>query len=556
MKIKTKIPLYTGVTVLVTMLTVTLFSISEFRKSTLKSIESYRIEQTENIKKQLKDHVYTTYKILDNSYSEIKNNYHHKSVNFEKYPIQLQQSIKDIEQISFGDAGYIWLNEVNPPYTVIMHPIKPEMNGTVQVFYIKDTQQNVYEAFADVIKKNNGEGFLEYDYFKPGTNERIPKLSFIKLFEPLGWVIGTGVYVDFIDKMVAKKTEELNSQTNKMIRIILLLGLILIAIATFTLFYFSRNITNAIYSVKQKLFHMSKGHIIKTEKNLRSDEIGDMNKSLNELIKGVNTYSEFALNIEKGRLDADFIPLSKNDNLGISLLDMRNSLKLAKEEEAKRTSENERQNRANKAYTMFSELMRKGSDNINELSYQIISNLIEYIKGIQGGIFILNDENADDIFLELTASIAYSRRKFNKKRIEIGDGLIGACAYEKKKIYINNVPNNYAEIRSGLGTSAPKSILIIPLLMEDNLIGIIELASLIDINKFDIEFVEKVSESIAASLYATKINAKSLLLQNEYNRLLREKESFNSTLVEKEKDIKRLRRKLSKAKDDKSILSL
>ncbi|MCF6366269.1 MAG: cache domain-containing protein [Bacteroidales bacterium] len=556
MNIRTKIPLYTGVTVLVTMLVVTVFSILEYRSRTLESIESYRNEQTDIIKNQLKDHVNNAYKILNKSYSEIKNRYQLNSVKIKDYPVELRQAIRDIEQISFGDAGYIWLNEVNPPYTVIMHPIKPEMNGTVQVFYIKDTQQNVYEAFADVIIANKGEGFLGYDYYKPGTNERIPKLSFIKLFEPYGWVIGTGVYVDYIDKMVARKTEELNKQTSKMIKIILILGFVLIALATVTLFYLGKTITDAIYSVQQKLFHMSKGHIIEPDKTERSDEIGDMNKSLSELIAGVNTYSEFASNIEKGNLDAGFKPLSDKDNLGISLLDMRESLKAAKEEEQKRAEENERRNYANEGYAMFSELMRKGSEDIRELSYAVIGNLVSYVKGIQGGIFILNDENKEDVFLELTASIAYNRRKFKEKKIKIGDGLIGACAYEKEKIYITNIPDDYAEIRSGLGTANPKSILIIPLLMEDNLIGIIELASLDIIDEFDIEFVEKVSESIAASLYAAKISTKTSLLQKEYNELLKEKENYSETLIAKEKEIKMLRRKLTTLKEEKSILSI
>ncbi len=556
MKIKTKIPLYTGVTALVAMLVVTIFSILEYRNRTLESIDSYRIEQTEIIKNQLKDHVNNAYKILNRSYSEIKSNYQQTSVKIEDYPIILKQSIRDIEQISFGDAGYIWLNEVNPPYTVIMHPIKPDMNGTVQVFYIKDTQQNVYEAFADVINKENGAGFLGYDYYKPGTNERIPKLSYIKLFEPYGWVIGTGVYVDYIDKMVARKTAELNEQTSKMIKIIGILGITLIALATIILFYLGKIITDAIHSVQQKLFHMSKGHIVETDTTKRSDEIGEMNSSLSDLILGVNAYSEFASNIEKGNLDADFKPLSDNDDLGISLLDMRESLKAAKDEEGKRREENERRNRANEGYTMFSELMRKGSDDIHELSYEVISNLVSYIRGNQGGIFILNDDDKNDEFLELTASIAYNRRKFKEKRINIGDGLIGASAFEKEKIYMTNIPDDYAEIRSGLGTSNPRSILIIPLLMEDNLIGIIELASLGFVDTFDIEFVEKVSESIAASLYATKINAKTSILQDEFDKLLTEKDVFSDTLIAKEKEIKLLRRKLTSLKEDKSILSI
>lgn len=555
MQIKTKIPMFTGVTIFVTMFAITLFSIIEYRNKTLESIDAYRIEQTGTIKKQLKDYVNIAYKILDRANNEIKDKYHLSSVNIKDYPFELQQAIKDIEQISYGDAGYIWINELNPPYTVIMHPIKPAMNGTVQVFYIKDTQQNVYEAFADAIHKNDGANFLEYDFYKPGSDIKIPKLSYIRNYEPYSWVIGTGVYIDYIDKMVANKTSMLNAETNRMIKIISILGFILITLATLALYYFGKTITDAIYSVGNKLYYMSQGLIVKPDKTNRSDEIGDMNKSLNDLIYGVNSYVDFSSNIEKGNLHSDFTPLSENDKLGMSLLDMRKSLQIAKDEEKKREKESKIRNRANEAFAMFNELIRKGSDNLSELSYLIISKLVEYIDGNQGGIFILNDNDEENIFLELTASVAYNRKKFIEKKIKIGDGLIGACAFEKKKNYITNIPENYAEIRSGLGTASPKSILIVPLLMENNLIGVIELASLNEIEPFDIEFVEKVSESIAASLYATRINAKTIELQKEYDRLIKEKEKYSETLKEKEKEIKLLNRKLSTLKERKSILS-
>lgn len=557
MKIKTKIPLFTGVTIFVTMLAVTMFSIQEYRKRTMESIEAYKKEQTEIIKNQLKDYVANAYKILDRAFEETKSSsfYLQKTTKIKDYPFEMQQAIKDIEQISFGDAGYIWINELYPPFTVIMHPIKPAMNGTVQVFYIQDTQQNVYEAFADVIQNNGGEGFLQYDYYKPGTEEKIPKLSYIRMFEPFGWVIGTGVYVDYIDKIVAKKTATLNANTNRMVRVISILGFVLITLASIALFYFGKTITDAIFSVKEKLFHMSKGHIIELEYLNRKDEIGEMNSSLNDLIFGLNSYSNFAMSIEKGNLKADFEPLSNKDELGLSLLDMRKSLTSAKDEQEKRAKENARRNKANDAYAMFNELLRKRGDDLKELSYLIIDRLVNQINAIQGGIFILNDDNPEELHLELTASVAYNRKKLLKKKILIGDGLIGACAFEKQKIYVSNVPEDYAEIRSGLGTTAPKSVLIVPLLMENNLIGVIELASLNEIDDFDINFVEKVSDSIASSLYATNINAKTNILEKEYNELIKQKKEFLDTIVEKEKEIRKLNRAISKYKDEKSILS-
>jgi transcriptional regulator with GAF, ATPase, and Fis domain len=143
-----------------------------------------------------------------------------------------------------------------------------------------------------------------------------------------------------------------------------------------------------------------------------------------------------------------------------------------------------------------------------------------------------------------------------EKRIEIGTGLIGACAFEKQKIIIKNVPENYMEIRSGLGKSEPKHILILPLLMEDNLIGVIELASIKEITNYDIEFTEKVSETIASSLYSAKINSKTQSLQKEYEKKVKENVDLTEQLVEIEKENKTLKRKISDYIEDRSILSL
>ncbi len=555
MNIRTKIPLFTGIIVFITIVAVTVFSVLEYRKSTFESIESYRKEQTDIVKKQLEDNVNSAYKMLDKAWTKVSSSHHKHSVKIKDFPPDLRYAVRDIEQMTFGDAGYIWINEVKPPYTVIMHPIKPEMNGTVQVFYIQDTKQNVYEAFADVINKNGGSGFLRYDYYKPGTDKRIPKLSYIRLFEPLGWVIGTGVYVDYIDTMVAQKTAELNSQIHRLIIVVVIFGLILISIASVSLYYFGKSISDSIFKVKEKLYVMSKGQESEIEQVKRSDELGDMLNSLNDLINGIHQYAAFAMEIGKGNIDAEFKPLSSEDTLGNSLLEMRTSIKTAGEEEEKRHLENERRSHANEGYAMFTELVRKSGKEISELSYEIISTLVNMLKVNQGGIFLVNDDS-DEKFLELTASTAYGRRKYKEKKIIIGEGLAGACAYEKKKIYISNVPDNYAEIRSGLGTANPKSVLIVPLLTENFLVGIIELASLKEIDKFDIEFVEKVSATIAASLFAAKINAKTEQLQTEYNQLVSEKEQYVETIVQKEKEIKRLRRIINDMKEDKSILSV
>ena len=91
----------------------------------------------------------------------------------------------------------------------------------------------------------------------------------------------------------------------------------------------------------------------------------------------------------------------------------------------------------------------------------------------------------------MTACYAYDRKKFTDKRIEWGDGLIGTCAQEKGTIHLTNLPDNYVSITSGLGKATPKSLLIVPLIINEQVHGVIELASFNTFEKFEVDFVEK-----------------------------------------------------------------
>jgi putative methionine-R-sulfoxide reductase with GAF domain len=408
--------------------------------------------------------------------------------------------------LRFGADGYIWINEFEKPYTVRLHPISPNLEGGDWVFYIEDSDVNVYEAFHDSIVAGNGEGKVSYNFYKPGSKERVPKLSFVKLYEPLGWVIGTGVYIDHIDKIVAKKTEEMETQISNLIFWVFIIGIIIIALASIALYLFGESITLPIYQIQNQLYEMSKGKIVSKLDITRKDEIGSMKKSLDELIEGFSAYSQFAIEIGKGNFESKFTTLSSEDVIGNSLLEMRTSLKIAQHEENKRNLENAKRQWTSEGLTLIGDVLRVNSSDIRKLCDAVLVETINYLKANQGGIFLLNEVDNEDIYLELMASVAYSRKKYLHKRINPGDGLIGACFLEKERIYMTNIPNEYLEIKSGLGTSNPRNLLIVPLMLEDNVLGIIELASFRVFDEHEIEFIEKIAQSMAVSISTSKVS--------------------------------------------------
>ncbi|MFC2137546.1 GAF domain-containing protein [Bacteroidota bacterium] len=316
-----------------------------------------------------------------------------------------------------------------------------------------------------------------------------------------------------IIKMNAHKVQ------SRKIRFVLFFGFIsgLCLIVTAFLIYFIMNnrVTGRMKQMLKLLKELEEGKTnINADKQIFDDEIGDLEKEMVELASNLEEKAKFASEIEKGNFSYEFKIKNKNDKLANALIDMRDSLKKATDENKKRQIEDEKRNWTTEGIAKFSDILRQHIDDINELSYLIISNLVKYIKASQANLFLVNNEVENKPILELVAAYAYERKKHKQKEIEFGEGLVGAVAIERKTMHITEIPDSYVEITSGLGKANPNAILIVPLMREEELYGILEIATFNLFEDHEINFIEKIGESIATTLYNTRINlTTSKLLQ-------------------------------------------
>ncbi len=337
-------------------------------------------------------------------------------------------------------------------------------------------------------------------------------------------------YVSFAPFIIGKTTtpwalaivvplEQIKAEAQKSFNVSVKVGILGLIILTIVIWIISINISWPLQRTTKILKRLAKGQIELSKKlKIRSkDELGEMANSVNTLIEGLHSTSVFAEQIGQGILDADFKQLGENNKLGSSILNMRNSLVNAKKEEQNRKTFEENINWASEGLTLFAKILREDNDNINKLSYNIISNLINYMRANEGGLYIRNDKDKNDIHFELIAHSGFLKEKFSKKRINIGEDMVGQCVQEELTIYINDTPDDYISISSGIGGTKPQSILIVPLKLNYEIYGVIELESFSNIEKFEIEFVEKLGEIIASTIanVKTSIRTNELLGQSK-----------------------------------------
>lgn len=250
------------------------------------------------------------------------------------------------------------------------------------------------------------------------------------------------------------------------------------------------------------------------EKYLKgNDEIAKVVQLLQTFTHSLQKTVDFANHVGKGDMNVDYQLLSDEDALGKAMLDMRNNLMEADREIAKRREEDEQRSWVAAGQAKFAEILRSNNDNLEELSYQIISNLVKYTNSNQAAIFILNDEDPSHPYLEMTASYAYERRKFADKTIEIGEGTVGTCYVERQSIYMTDVPKDYIKITSGLGEDIPSAIFIVPVKINEEIYGVLEIAAFETYPGYVREFIEKIAENMASTVGAVKVNVRT-------NRLL------------------------------------
>jgi signal transduction histidine kinase/CheY-like chemotaxis protein len=178
--------------------------------------------------------------------------------------------------------------------------------------------------------------------------------------------------------------------------------------------------------------------------------------------------------------------------------------------------------------------MLQGQRDLDTVCNRVLSELAQVVFAHYGAFYILkyDEELVSGPKLKLFASYAHQHGIDVPKEFAIGEGLIGQCAWEKGRVLLTNIPKGYINITSGLGKVKPSTLIILPVLFENNVKAVIELASLQNFNETHLDFLGQVTESIGIVLNNIEAN-------NRTEKLLTQSQSLAGELKIQQEELRR-----------------
>ena len=295
-------------------------------------------------------------------------------------------------------------------------------------------------------------------------------------------------------------------------------------------------ISVVIFLVIATLILIIIGRIINMLSNTRDELI----KSYSEIHRTHEVITAFASNIKEGNLDVEMNHID-NEILAASLTSMQGDLKLAREKHEQSKWIAEGVDRLNNELNAHSQKPAN-------LYPAIINELINFL-GFEMGLLFVRIENEDSQF-KIVSAAGIDESVLEKKIFKANEGLISKAVNKQEIIEINDIPGNYSYIVSGIGKAQPQRILMVPLVVNNEVEGILEFAGFHVFTDIEKEYLEKVSETIASTLMAIKNNVRTKRLLSETQSLNDDLKIKEATLQQKIEEINEANEELNKTRDE------
>jgi len=184
--------------------------------------------------------------------------------------------------------------------------------------------------------------------------------------------------------------------------------------------------------------------------------------------------------------------------------------------------------------------MLQGQRDLRTVSQLIMSELTPLVGAQQGGFFLAeHPEGAAEPVLHLLASYGFTERKGARNRWKLGEGLVGQAALERLPIVVTDAPPDYIRVASGLGEAVPVTIVVLPVSFEDQVLAVIELASVHPLSEVNRNFLEQIVETVGVVLATIVANSRTEELLAQSQRLAEELQAQSEELQSQQDELRR-----------------
>lgn len=330
------------------------------------------------------------------------------------------------------------------------------------------------------------------------TNEILPKIE----------DIGDNILKlsNLIDKEINQTLEDISSIQNFYGWLWYITALILFILGYLLVNRQVSIIQKSIHKVKEQLTILQNGDI-PVIKGKYKDDFKEIDNEIQEIAQEMKKIQILAHEVGERHFETELVIFDNKGDVGQAIAEMRNSLNELAAQDKISTWVNEGLN-------IFNSIIRETNE--TQILYDNISKeFVKYLQANYGSIFIINDDNPNDIFLELKSVYAFDRKRYIEKQIRLGQSLVGQSWKEKDVIYQEEIPKDYISVKTGLGEATPESLLIVPLIANDEIMGVIEIASFKKIKDYQIDFAKQVANNIVSTIFSLKNGERTQKLLKE-----------------------------------------
>lgn len=380
----------------------------------------------------------------------------------------------------------------------LLREVKAENNLSTEIYILTPSGN---PNFAKFTVMTNNKPFIGHKYkMTPMLQKAFQEISpvitprytddygeWISAFVPIQDSDKSVVGILQLDYSIATLNEALKSR----FLMLSLYGIGILLLALLVSAFLAKSITNPLTAMRRQAKKFAEGDIDVEFTPNSNDEIGDLARVLSTLVDSNRNLAEMATLIGSGNFDKQIELRGSNDSLGSALVQLQKNLTTSSKKLLKQNWLNEGQAELNNKL--------RGNPEISTLAQNVLDFLTRYLGCPIGSIYIREEK-----ILQMICSFAFNFDEENPPVFEFGEGLVGQSAADKKTLTVTNVPYNFLKINTGIGEGSPLNIIVVPFLHEDELLGIIELASFEEITDVKKQFLDLVVENIGISFYSAK----------------------------------------------------